>query len=177
MSHTTIRQIVYDTCLAIWDLLNQKHMPFPTEAMFSSIADQFFRKWKFPNCIGAIDGKHVRIKCPHHSRSFYFNYKNYFSIVLQGLVDADYKFISIEVGSYGKQSDGGIFSTSSLHLNIENGILHIPPPKNLPNTDITAPHVFVGDTAYPLKNYLMRPFFWTKVVNRTRKFQSKSFTS
>ncbi len=74
------------------------------------------------------------------------------------MVDADYKFISIEVGSYGKQSDWGIFSASSLHPNIENGILHIPPPNNLPNTDITAPHVSVGDAAYPLKNYLMRPF-------------------
>lgn len=158
MSHTTVRRIVYDTCSAIWDTLNEKHMPFPTETMFSSIASQFYTKWKFPNCIGAIDGKHIRIKCPPNSGSFYYNYKKYFSIVLQGLADADYKFVSVEVGSYGKQSDGGIFSTSSLYHNIESGTLRIPPPKVLPNTDITVPHVFVGDAAYPLKNYLMRPF-------------------
>ncbi len=151
-------------------LVKSKAHAISNKSNVSSIADQFFRKWKFPNCIGAIDGKHVRIKCPHHSGSFYFNYENYFSIVLQGLVDADYKFIGIEVGSYGKRSDGGIFSTSSLHHNIENDILHIPPPKNLPNTDITAPHVFVGDAAYPLKNYLMSPFSGLRLLIEQENF-------
>lgn len=158
MSHTTIRQAVYETCNAIWDTLYEKHMPFPTERMFSSIEDQFYKKWKFPNCVGAIDGKHIRIKCPANSGSMYFNYKKYFSIVLQGLVDANYRFISVEVGSYGKQSDGGIFTTSSLYHHLEQDTFNIPPPKALPDTDIIVPHVLVGDAAYPLKNYLMRPF-------------------
>lgn len=158
MSHTTIRQIVYETCTAIWETLNETHMPVPTKEMFSAIEHQFYTKWKFPNCIGAIDGKHIRIKCPANSGSFYYNYKNYFSIVLQGLVDANYKFISVEVGSYGKQSDGGIFAASSLYHNIESGTLNIPSPKNLPKTDVIVPHVFVGDAAYPLKQYLMRPY-------------------
>lgn len=133
-------------------------MPFPMNSMLSSIADQFYRKWKFPNCVGAIDGKHIRIKCPAKSGSMFFNYKNYFSIVLQGLVDANYKFMCVEVGSYGKQSDGGIFATSSLHYHLEQRSFNMPPPKTLPETDIVVPHVVVGDAAYPLKEYLMRPY-------------------
>lgn len=128
ISHTTIRQLVYETCEAIWDTLYQKHMAFPTKLTLSSIADQFYRKWKFPNCVGAIDSKHIRIKCPGNSGSMYFNYKKYCSIVLQGLVDANYKFISVEVGSYGNQSDGGIFATSSLYYRLEQDSFNMPAP-------------------------------------------------
>lgn len=57
----------------------------------------------------------------------YFNYKKEFSIVLLALVDADYKFISIDVGAYGRNCDGGAFKASSLEQALANGTLNIPP--------------------------------------------------
>lgn len=95
---------------------------------------------------------------------------------MQGLIDANYKCISSEVGSYGKQSDGGIFVSSLLFHNIENCTLSIPPPKKLPNMDISVSHI-VGDAANPIKNYLMKPFFRTKLVQTKSNFQWKSFSS
>ncbi|KAF0744066.1 protein ALP1-like, partial [Aphis craccivora] len=85
--------------------------------------------WNFPNCIGSIDGKHVRIKCPAHSGTMFFNYKKFFSVHLQGITDARYKFITIDVGDYGRR-----------------------------RTNEHVPHVFLGDQGYPLKEYLMRPY-------------------
>jgi EAL domain-containing protein (putative c-di-GMP-specific phosphodiesterase class I) len=38
----------------------------------------------------------------------------YFSVALQEVVDADKKFIAMEVGTRGKQTDGGSFSSSTL---------------------------------------------------------------
>ena len=61
-------------------------MPNPTERDFKRLSDDFWNLWDFPNCIGTIDGKHVRIKCPDNSGSLFFNYKQHFSIVLLALV-------------------------------------------------------------------------------------------
>ena len=85
------------------------------------LPQQFSAKWNFPNCIGAIDGKHIRVVCRKNSGSLFFNYKNYFSIVLLALVDADYKFIAIDAGSYGKEGDSGIFEKSVMGQQIRTG--------------------------------------------------------
>jgi hypothetical protein len=38
---------------------------FPTtEDEWTCTGQQFERKWNFPNCLGAVDGKHVKIT--HH---------------------------------------------------------------------------------------------------------------
>jgi len=34
----------------------------------------------------------------------FFNYKKYFSVVLQGLVDANYKFIAVDMGVSGNKA-------------------------------------------------------------------------
>ena len=105
-----------------------------------------------------IDGKHIRLKCPNKSGSMYFNYKKFFSIVLQAVVGADYKFICIDVGAYDKQSDSGVFGNSQLFRELERGGLLTNQEKNLPGNDITAPHVLIGDGGFPMKTYLVRPY-------------------
>ncbi|XP_050065695.1 uncharacterized protein LOC126554686 [Aphis gossypii] len=88
----------------------------------------------------------------------YFNYKGYYSVVLQGISDANYKFIVIEVGAYGKQSDAGTFSDSNVYQRLEANTLNIPENENIPLTDISTPFVWLGDYAYPLKTNLLKPY-------------------
>lgn len=98
---------MYETCDVIWDVLSPVYVSTPNETDFKIIAKDFETKWDLPNCVGAVDGKHIRIKRPPKSGSNYFNYKKYFSIVLLAVCDARYTFTYIDVGAYGSQSDGG----------------------------------------------------------------------
>ncbi|XP_046408203.1 protein ANTAGONIST OF LIKE HETEROCHROMATIN PROTEIN 1-like [Ischnura elegans] len=158
MGDNTVGKIVRNVCKLLWGTFQPKHMPIPTISDFETVARRFEEVWKFPNCIGAIDGKHCKIKCPALSGSMYFNYKKTFSIVLQGVADDHYKFLFVDAGGYGKQSDGGTFKASDLGKLLERKELNIPGEKCLPRSDVKVPHVFIADEAYPLQEYLMKPF-------------------
>lgn len=147
-----------EVCKALWDTLQRLHMPLPTVRDFENVAAHYFKKWNFPNCLGSIDGKHIRVKCPAKSGSMFYNYKIFFSIVLMAVVDANYRFLMIDVGAYGKDSDAGVFSNSPIYQNIENGTLLLPKDQQLPNSEQIVPFVFIGDEAFPLRTYLLRPF-------------------
>ncbi|XP_008190094.1 protein ALP1-like [Acyrthosiphon pisum] len=168
MGACTVAKIVHETCLVIWEELVNEFMPVPTKEHWEKVSVDYNDKWGFPNCIGSIDGKHCQIKCPKNSGSSHFNYLKYFSLVLQGVADADKKFIIIDVGARGKQSDGGTFASSKLCNLISNNNLNVPPEKHLPGTNIKVPYVLIGDEAYPLKPYLMRPFP-SRVLNPARE--------
>jgi len=155
---STIHYIIKAFCEAIWKTLAPLHMPVPTTEMLLATANEFYLKWNFPNYVGSIDGKHIRLKCPSNSGSMYYNYKHYYSIVLQGVVDARYRFIAIDVGAYGKQSDGGIFRHSSPYQLLSSNNFNMPNAKKLPLSDVEIPFVILGDEAYPLLSYLIRPY-------------------
>lgn len=129
-----------------------------TEDEWKEVSREFFSKWNFPHCIGAMDGKHVGIKCPANSGSNFYNYKNFFSIVLFAIVDADYKFLYVDVGKNGRISDGGIFANTPIYEKLENKDLQIPGDEPLPDRVKRIPYMIVGDDAFPLKPYLMKPY-------------------
>uniref|UniRef100_A0A0A9XYF6 Putative nuclease HARBI1 n=1 Tax=Lygus hesperus TaxID=30085 RepID=A0A0A9XYF6_LYGHE len=134
------------------------HMPKPTVERFQKNAQDYFRKWGYLRVLGSLDGKHIRIKCPPNPGSMFYNYKHFFSIVLMAVADANYKFVMIDVGAYGKDSDGGVFANTLFYKDLESGKTILPSESTLPNSTLKAPYVFLGDEAFPLRTYLMRPF-------------------
>ena len=130
----------------------------------------FKERWNFDKCIGALGGKHVVIRPPPSSGSYYFNYKHTFSIVLLALVDADYKFTYVDIGTNARISDGGVFENSALAQALEYDELNIPDPTPLPNRTMNVPYVTVTDDAFPLLPSILKPFALRTLTKEQRIF-------
>ena len=79
----------------------------------------------------------------------------FFSDILQDVADAKYRFINTEVG---KQSDVGTFQASEPYHALTDGKLKLPGPATLPQTNVMAPYVLIGDEAYPLLPFVLKPY-------------------
>ena len=152
MGVSTARQINLDVCTAIWDVLAPIYMPVPSEEKWKSIADEFYERWNFPNCIRAIDGKHVMIQCPFNSGSLFYNYKSYFSIVLLAVASADYRFVMVDVGAYGSSNDSGVLNHTTFFKWLRNKNLDIPPLGSF--------LMILRKPMYPMFCWVMKPFHW-----------------
>ncbi|XP_036146646.1 protein ANTAGONIST OF LIKE HETEROCHROMATIN PROTEIN 1-like [Monomorium pharaonis] len=155
---STVPKIIAETTEAIWLTLQPQVLPSPTVETWAKIAEDFENKWNFPNCIGAIDGKHVTTQCFINTGSAFYNYKGTYNTILMGVCDAHLRFTYVSVGSAGRESDEGIFQNLDFGKCMETETLPLPPPKALPDTDTYLPAVFVSDAAFPLLKNLMRPY-------------------
>lgn len=88
-------------------------MPKTNEEL-KSIAKYFEDTWDYPICCGAIDGKHVLIMAPPNCGIECYNYKGTNSVVLLSMVDYNYCFSYVSIGSRGSESDGGILQNCDL---------------------------------------------------------------
>lgn len=122
------------------------------------VANEFDQRWQLPNCLGAVDGKHIAITKPHNAGSDYFNFKRFHSIILMACVDANLKFISIDVGGKGAEGDASMFNRIEIGRMIRNNDQALNLPPNSPIGHDSLPHFFIGDDAFPLLPRMMKPF-------------------
>lgn len=167
---STASKIVHDVCRLIWDKLQPIHLPTCNKTMWLDIANKFKKKANFPNCLGAVDGKHIRIIHPPRSGSLFFNYKHFFSIVLMAVCDADYLFVYVDVGAYGKTSDSTIWRDCSLYDAMERNYLDLPGPQAITPVGRPLPMVFIGDEAFGLHKHLLRPYSGKQLIMKKRVF-------
>lgn len=93
--------IVKEVCRAIWITMQPDFLPNPSKKYWEKISLDFETNANFPHCIGAVDGKHIRIICPRLSGSMFYNLKQYYSLILMAIADSNYRFIYANIGSYG----------------------------------------------------------------------------
>ena len=184
---TTVARIIQETTVAIWDALTEQgYLKIPeNKEEWKKIADDFEKRWNFPNCLGSIDGKHIVIQAPRGSGSLFYNYKKSFSIVLMAVCNANYKFTMVDIGEAGRQSDGGVFANSDIGYCISNNHLPLPAARQLDNTATLFPYVFLGDDAFPLRTNLIKPYAETNLdirklianyrISRARRMIENSF--
>ena len=146
-------------CKAILKEFQHEYLSCPTDPEdWKKIEERLRNRWNVAHAVGALDGKHIAIQKPKKSDSEYFNYKGYFSLVLLALVDADYKFLWVNVGASGSSSDDQIFNHNKLKRRIENGTLGLPPPEPLGPGGPDLHYFLLGDGAFVLMPRMMKPY-------------------
>jgi len=154
-----IATVIRDVCRAIVAEFSGEVVKCPTTPEgWKEVSAKFGEKWNFPHALGALDGKHISIRKPHNSGSYYYNYKHFFSIIMLALVDADYKFLWVDIGANGACSNSEVFNMSELKVQVDNGTIGFPEADPLPNDDKDTPYFIIADDAFPLDTSMMTPF-------------------
>ncbi|XP_035786321.1 putative nuclease HARBI1 [Anopheles albimanus] len=165
IGRSTVSGIVTQVCEKIWQVLQPTYLPVPTREVWENAAMEFQARWGFPNCTGAIEGKHVHIRRPI-DESRVCSYKGFHSLVCLTVIDAMYRFLIVDVGNYGVNGENAILHDSNFIDNYFDN-LEYPQPTTLPGSDIIVPYVFLGNESFGLKTFLMRPYPKITCVDRT----------
>ncbi|XP_041359864.1 uncharacterized protein LOC121376099 [Gigantopelta aegis] len=169
VSHSTISLFVPEVCQAIRDEFKDEVMKCPNSPQeWQPIADEFKTRWNVPHACGALDGKHVAVRCPPNSGSQYHSYNGSFSVVLLALVDANYLFLWTDVGGFGAMSDSQIFNESELKQCLVDGTINFPDPNSLPNDDGDTPYFILADDAFAPRTHLMKPYSMKGLTRKER---------
>uniref|UniRef100_A0A8D8TUQ0 Nuclease HARBI1 n=1 Tax=Cacopsylla melanoneura TaxID=428564 RepID=A0A8D8TUQ0_9HEMI len=156
----TISNFLKEVLMAIHDGLEEFIKIPQNKEEWKTIQREYYHRWNFPNCCGAIDGKHIVIRNPPHSGSEYFNYKGSFSIILFACVDANYCFRYYDIGTNGRANDASVFTKSSLNMALEDYRNEL----NFPEEG-----VIVADDAFPLREYILKPYGRSTYLSRKQK--------
>lgn len=100
----------------------------------------------FPGVIGCVDGTHIPIQSPGYDNSeIYRCRKGFMSINVQGICGPKMTFFDVVARWPGSTHDARIYNNSRVKYRIENEARF-------------AGYHLLGDSAYPLSNFLLTPF-------------------
>ncbi|XP_046803854.1 putative nuclease HARBI1 [Lucilia cuprina] len=128
------------------DEIAPEAITFPQTTMEKEVISNDFQQISgFPNVLGCIDGSYISVRTPKHKiRSSYANRHDTVSITLQGICDSKLRFLDVYTGVPSKIHDSRILKLSFIGKELQN---------------LCAPNYhLLGDSAYPLREYLLTPF-------------------
>lgn len=138
---TSVKRICDKMLSFFIEVLMMQVIKYPAEEELAEIAQGFCSRAKcniFDRAAGAIDGSHVKIKCPPALHDQYINRKLDYSIQCQAVCDSNHKFVDICVGYPGSVHDTRVMYNSPLYYRR----LYAPPV-----------YYLVGDSGYPCSVY------------------------
>ncbi|KAH7951591.1 hypothetical protein HPB52_010452 [Rhipicephalus sanguineus] len=146
MSESTLHEVV-DRVADFLEAVAPKYLKMPlteeekqqTSVCFEAIAG-------FPNVLGAMDGTHIRTRCPNKKvKASFVDRHDTPTYTLQGICNADRLFLDVFCGPPGRCHDSNVYDLSFVSAKLpvicEAGRFHI-----------------IADAAYPLREYIMTPY-------------------
>lgn len=114
----TVCCIVHETTKAIVDLMTPQYIKFPETDVDIAATMKTFETKPLPNCVGAIDGSHIKVIRPNECATDYYNRKGYYSILVQSICDGNGKFLSVSCGHPGSIHDARMMRRSGFYKRV-----------------------------------------------------------
>ncbi|KAG9158651.1 hypothetical protein Leryth_021996 [Lithospermum erythrorhizon] len=136
------------------------HIRWPsTEQEMEPLKSKFEKIHGLPNCCGVIDMTHITMTLPSSQQraDVWRDHMNNHSMLLQAIVDPNFRFIDVFAGMPGKMNEMEMLQNSNFYSLCEKG-------KRLSGTTLTISEdtelreYIIGKEAYPLLPWLIRPY-------------------
>lgn len=165
VSKTSVQRYVRRFCEAMCRRKSQR-ITWYTTAEAVAIAQEIEANYKYPQAIGAIDGTHIPLRPPADGKADYICRKGYPSVVLQGIVDNNYKFRDIYANTAGAAHDATVFYRSP----ISNNLGDCMPVFVRSINGVNVPLHILGDPAYPLSQLIMKGYVGRNITPEQDSF-------
>ena len=124
LGKATVSKVIRRVTSVISEELGPKYIVLPkTKGEVEELARKFYNRYGFPQCIGSVDGKHIKIKRLVDNPTDYVNRKGNFTLNCQGTVEYNYCFIDVLIKWPGSVLDARMFGNSALNGMFRNGTI------------------------------------------------------
>ena len=175
---STAVQITREFCSEMLRLA-PRYIHFPRSRKETAEAIKQFKVFcqcRIPQVLGALDGTHIPIVAPNvDGKVDYFSRKQRYTISTQGLVGANLVFLDVATGFPGSCHDARNLRNTSLHSQAENGEILTKPEDVIENSRVRP--LVLGDGAYPLLPWLIKPYNFGPALTRSEKLFNKKLCS
>ncbi|KAL6204108.1 hypothetical protein ACLB2K_021377 [Fragaria x ananassa] len=174
MSQTTVSQVTWRFVEAMEER-GLHHLCWPKEqGEMEEIKSKFERIRGFPNCCGAIDITHITMTVPatDDSSDVWLDDEKNCSMTLQAVVDPDMRFRNIVTGWPGSLSDDIVLQSSGFFKLCEEGT-YLNGKEMVLSEGTEVREYIVGDSGFPLLEWLMTPYQGTKLSDDKAEFNKR----
>ena len=159
--------------------LARRYIHFPRSRRETAEAiEQFkvFCQCRIPQVLGNLDGTHIPIEhLTLMEKQIILVENNVTLFTDKDLLEQIFFFLNLATGFLGSCHDARNFRNTSLYMQAENGEILTKPEDVIENSRVTP--LVLGDEAYPLLPWLIKPCNFIPALTRSEKLFNKKFCS
>ncbi|KAK6788397.1 hypothetical protein RDI58_016922 [Solanum bulbocastanum] len=157
VGQSTVSQVTWRFIEALEERAKH-HLKWPEPSEMDIIKSEFEQSFGLPNCCGAIDSTHIIMTLPAIQTSDdWCDQESNYSMLLQGIVDSEMRFLDIVTGWPGGMTTSRLFKCSGFYKLCESGD-RLNGNAKMVSEGAEVREYILGGFGYPLLPWLITPY-------------------